>query len=180
MAAGMVEGLVADLAVGVSPEGADAWALQDDLALGVSVGAPPDLMNALGQDWRQPPLRPDRLQTTAYAPFREIVRHAVRHAGGLRVDHVAGLFRQWWVPADAAPDQGTYVAMPSGRAAGRAGRGGGRCRRVRGRRGPRQRPQRRPSGDWPSGGSSATASCGSSATRQAGASLPASTLGSRW
>ncbi len=113
VAAGMVEGLVADLAVGVSPEGADAWALQDDLALGVSVGAPPDFMNALGQDWRQPPLRPDRLQTTAYAPFREIVRHAVRHAGGLRVDHVAGLFRQWWVPAGAAPDQGTYVAMPS-------------------------------------------------------------------
>ena len=112
-AAGMPIGVVHDVAVGVSGDGPDAWALQEDLALGVSIGAPPDLFNPLGQDWQLPPLRPDRLTATAYEPFRQIVRAALRHGGGLRIDHVAGLFRQWWVPSGSSPDAGTYVAFPS-------------------------------------------------------------------
>jgi 4-alpha-glucanotransferase len=108
-AAGMPLGIVHDLAVGVSPDSADAWALQDTLALGVTVGAPPDAFNQLGQDWLQPPWRPDRLAELGYLPFRDLVRGALRSGGGLRVDHVIGLFRLWWVPEGATPDHGTYV-----------------------------------------------------------------------
>ncbi|GAB7191442.1 4-alpha-glucanotransferase [Kineococcus sp. NUM-3379] len=106
---GMSVGIVHDLAVGVHPEGADVWALGDVLARGVSVGAPPDAFNQQGQDWSQPPWRPDRLADLAYAPFRDMVRTILRHAGGLRVDHVLGLFRLWWVPQGQGPQNGTYV-----------------------------------------------------------------------
>ncbi len=107
--AGMRLGVVHDLAVGVSPTGADSWARQDELGAGITVGAPPDAYAQTGQDWRQPPWRPDRLAEQAYAPFRDLVRAVLRHAGGLRVDHVIGLFRLWWIPAGAAPTDGTYV-----------------------------------------------------------------------
>ncbi len=106
---GMSVGVMHDLAVGVDPNGADAWALQDVLALGVSVGAPPDEYNQLGQDWSQPPWRPDRLIEQGYEPFRALVHAALRHAGGIRIDHVIGLFRLWWIPKGAAPTEGTYV-----------------------------------------------------------------------
>ncbi len=108
-ARGMAIGLVHDLAVGVDPEGADAWALQDVLATGVSVGAPPDTFNQQGQDWGLPPWRPDRLAATGYAAYREMLRAVLAQADGLRIDHVAGLWRLWWVPPGASPDQGTYV-----------------------------------------------------------------------
>ncbi|MGH3696418.1 MAG: 4-alpha-glucanotransferase [Pseudonocardiaceae bacterium] len=108
-ARGMAIGVVHDLAVGVDPEGADAWALQDVLATGVSVGAPPDTFNQQGQDWGLPPWRPDRLATTGYAGYRDMLRAVLAHADGLRIDHVAGLWRLWWVPPGASPDQGTYV-----------------------------------------------------------------------
>ncbi len=107
--AGMALGVMHDLAVGVSPHGADAWGLQDTYAAGITVGAPPDPYNQNGQDWSQPPWRPDRLAATAYAPFREMVSTILRHAGGIRVDHVIGLFRLWWIPAGAGPKEGTYV-----------------------------------------------------------------------
>ncbi|MFB6894198.1 4-alpha-glucanotransferase [Kitasatospora sp. NPDC056327] len=107
--AGMPVGLVHDLAVGVHPDGADAWALQDVLAAGISVGAPPDAFNAHGQDWGLPPWRPDALAAAGYAPFAELIRSAARHAGALRIDHVMGLFRLWWVPAGHAPTEGAYV-----------------------------------------------------------------------
>ncbi len=107
--AGMALGVMHDLAVGVSPRGVDAWSLQDSYAKNVSVGCPPDPFNQQGQVWNQPPWRPDRLAATAYAPFREMVSTILRHAGGLRVDHVIGLFRLWWVPRGAHPTQGTYV-----------------------------------------------------------------------
>ena len=103
-------GVVHDLAVGVDPSGADAWALQDALALGTTVGAPPDSFNQKGQDWGLPPWRPDRLREQAYAPYRELVRGVLRHAGGLRIDHVMGLFRLWWVPAGSSAADGTYVS----------------------------------------------------------------------
>ena len=107
--AGMSIGIIHDLAVGVHPEGADAWGLADALARRVTVGAPPDEFNQLGQDWSQPPWRPDRLEELGYAPYRDMLRAVLRHAGGIRVDHIIGLFRLWWVPAGRPPSEGTYV-----------------------------------------------------------------------
>ncbi|MCI4675673.1 4-alpha-glucanotransferase [Candidatus Mycolicibacterium alkanivorans] len=106
---GMPLGIMHDLAVGVHPDGADAWALQDVLALGVTGGAPPDEFNQLGQDWSQPPWRPDQLEELGYQPFRALVEAILRHAGGVRIDHIIGLFRLWWIPEGAAPTAGTYV-----------------------------------------------------------------------
>lgn len=106
---GMRLGLIEDLAVGVHEEGSDAWSLSDTLAVGVKVGAPPDQFNQLGQDWGQPPWRPDRLAEQGYRPFRDMVRTALRDSAGVRIDHVIGLFRLWWVPAGLTPDQGAYV-----------------------------------------------------------------------
>ncbi len=103
-------GIVHDLAVGVAAEGFDGWALQDVLALGSTVGAPPDSFNQQGQDWGLPPWRPDRLEDAGYLPFRDMLRAVLRHAGGLRLDHVMGLFRLWWVPVGASPAEGTYVS----------------------------------------------------------------------
>ncbi|MGW1954815.1 4-alpha-glucanotransferase [Streptomyces sp. NPDC001920] len=107
--AGMPVGIVHDLAVGVHPGGADAWAQQEYFAAGMSVGAPPDAFNARGQDWGLPPWRPDRLAGSGYAPYRLLLRALFRSAGALRIDHVMGLFRLWWVPQGHAPTQGTYV-----------------------------------------------------------------------
>jgi 4-alpha-glucanotransferase len=107
--AGMALGIMHDLAVGVHPDGADAWALQDTLALGVTAGAPPDEFNQLGQNWSQPPWRPDRLDEQEYRPFRALIRSVLRHAGGVRIDHIIGLFRLWWIPDGALPTEGTYV-----------------------------------------------------------------------
>ncbi|TLS42450.1 4-alpha-glucanotransferase, partial [Streptomyces montanus] len=107
--AGMAVGLVHDLAVGVHPGGADAWAQQEYFADGMSVGAPPDAFNARGQDWGLPPWRPDRLAESGYAPYRRLLRALLRHAGALRIDHVMGLFRLWWIPRGEAPTEGTYV-----------------------------------------------------------------------
>ena len=106
---GMALGIMHDLAVGVDPNGADAWALQDVLAQGVAAGAPPDEFNQLGQDWSQPPWRPDQLVEHAYEPFRALVNAVLRHAGGVRIDHIIGLFRLWWIPKGAPPTEGTYV-----------------------------------------------------------------------
>jgi 4-alpha-glucanotransferase len=107
--AGMAVGLVHDLAVGVHPEGSDAWALQSVLASGVSVGAPPDMYNQMGQDWSQPPWHPQALADAAFIPYRDMLRTVMRHAGGLRIDHVLGLFRMWWVPRGMAAHAGTFV-----------------------------------------------------------------------
>ncbi|MFZ4236231.1 4-alpha-glucanotransferase [Streptomyces murinus] len=107
--AGMPVGIVHDLAVGVHPAGADSWAQQDVFAAGMSVGAPPDAFNARGQDWGLPPWRPDRLAACGYAPFRELLRALFRYAGALRIDHVMGLFRLWWIPQGSPPTEGTYV-----------------------------------------------------------------------
>lgn len=107
--AGMGIGIVHDLAVGVHPGGADAWAQRDHFAAGMSVGAPPDAFNARGQDWGLPPWRPDRLAVSGYAPFRRLLRALFRYAGALRIDHVMGLFRLWWIPQGLPPTEGTYV-----------------------------------------------------------------------
>ncbi|MGW1653120.1 4-alpha-glucanotransferase [Streptomyces atratus] len=106
----MAVGIVHDLAVGVHPGGADAWAQQDAFAHGMSVGAPPDAFNARGQDWGLPPWRPDVLAASGYAPYRGLLRGLLAHAGALRIDHVMGLFRLWWVPEGRPPTEGTYVS----------------------------------------------------------------------
>ncbi|MGY3316910.1 4-alpha-glucanotransferase [Arthrobacter sp. TE12232] len=107
--AGMEIGIVHDLAVGVKPGGADAWTLAGVLARGVSVGAPPDMFNQQGQNWSQPPWHPGRLAESGYAAYRDMLRTVLRHAGGIRVDHILGLFRLWWIPEGAGPGNGTYV-----------------------------------------------------------------------
>ncbi len=109
LAAGMAVGVIHDLAVGAHPGGADAWAHQDEIVRGMSVGAPPDGFNQRGQDWAQPPWHPRRLAAAHYRPLAGLFGAALRHAGGLRVDHVMGLTRLWWVPAGMTPDRGAYV-----------------------------------------------------------------------
>jgi 4-alpha-glucanotransferase len=83
--------------------------MQDVLALGVTAGAPPDEFNQLGQDWSQPPWRPDQLVEQGYRPFRAMVNAILRHGSGVRVDHIIGMFRLWWIPKGALPTDGTYV-----------------------------------------------------------------------
>ena len=106
---GMGIGIMHDLAVGVHPEGADAWALASVMARGMEVGAPPDMYNQQGQNWSQPPWHPRELARAGYAPYRDLIRTVFRHAGALRIDHVIGLFRLWWIPAGTPADEGAYV-----------------------------------------------------------------------
>ena len=107
--AGMSIGVITDLAVGAHPGGADAWARQDVIVPGISVGAPPDEFNQRGQNWTLPPWHPGWLEAQAGRPLAELIAASTRHAGGLRVDHVMGLARLWWIPAGMSPDLGTYV-----------------------------------------------------------------------
>lgn len=106
--------LIQDLPIGVDPGGADAWMWQDLLAAGVSVGAPPDEFNRRGQDWGLPPFIPWRLAEAGYRPFVDAIRATLATGGGLRIDHVMGLFRLWWIPAGADPAGGAYVRYPAG------------------------------------------------------------------
>lgn len=105
--------VVQDLPIGFDPGGADAWAWQDVVADGVSVGAPPDGFNTRGQDWALPPFVPHKLRAAAYEPFVQTLRAALAHAGALRIDHVMGLFRLFWIPRGAEPAHGTYVRYPA-------------------------------------------------------------------
>jgi 4-alpha-glucanotransferase len=108
-AAGMPAGIVHDLAVGVAQGSADAWIYRDELASGMSVGAPPDEFNQRGQDWGQPPWRPTTLAAAAYVPYREMLAAALQHGGGLRLDHAMQVSRLWWIPEGGSPADGTYV-----------------------------------------------------------------------
>jgi 4-alpha-glucanotransferase len=112
-ATGSGPGLLNDLAVGFSSGGFDAWSFQDDLAGGITVGAPPDRLGPRGQDWGLPAFVPGRLAADAYAPFARTIRAGMAHAGGLRIDHVMGLFRLFWIPEGAEPADGTYVGYPA-------------------------------------------------------------------
>jgi 4-alpha-glucanotransferase len=106
--------LVHDLPVGVQPAGADAWAWQDTLVQGMSIGAPPDPFSPRGQDWSVPPFDPWRLRASGYEPFIQTLQATFRHGAGLRLDHVMGLFRLYWIPHGAEPDRGVYVRYPHG------------------------------------------------------------------
>jgi 4-alpha-glucanotransferase len=101
--------LMQDLPIGVDPDGADAWSWQDIFAKGMAVGAPPDEFNTQGQNWGLPPLDPHKLRATGYEPFIQTIRAAFRNSGGLRIDHVMGLFRLFWIPDGASARYGAYV-----------------------------------------------------------------------
>lgn len=105
-------GIVNDLAIGVDPDGADAWLWRDSFAEGVTVGAPPDEFNLAGQNWGLPPFDPWKLRAEGYAPFIQTIRSAMRHSAGIRIDHVMGLFRLYWIPQGSSPAEGTYVRYP--------------------------------------------------------------------
>ena len=105
--------VVQDLPVGVDGGGADAWAWRDQFAAGVSVGAPPDAFNAAGQGWGSPPLVPWRMRAAEYEAFVQSIRATMSLTGGVRIDHVLGLFRLWWIPDGSSPHEGAYVRYPA-------------------------------------------------------------------
>src|SRR3546814_20837896 len=108
----MAIGLIGYLAVGTSSGGSHAWSRQREMLNGISVGAPPDLLNALGQSWGLSTFSPRALQEHGYAAFIEMLRASLRHVGGLRIDHVLGLRRLWLVPEGAGPLEGAYLRYP--------------------------------------------------------------------
>ena len=110
--AGMTIGLVADLAVGADGGGSQAWSRQRDMLIGLSIGAPPDLLNALGQSWGLAAFSPRALKTSGFAPWIAMLRAAFAHAGGVRIDHVLGLVRMWLVPDGAHAIEGAYLRYP--------------------------------------------------------------------
>ncbi|GLQ74204.1 4-alpha-glucanotransferase [Vibrio penaeicida] len=109
---GMQIGLYRDLAVGVSDAGSETWADTGELCQDVSIGAPPDILGPLGQNWGLPPLNPQELQARSYKPFIDLIRANMNHCGALRIDHVLGLLRLWWVPKGQNASEGAYIYYP--------------------------------------------------------------------
>jgi len=110
--AGMGIGMIADLAVGMDAGGSHAWSRPDDILQGVSIGAPPDPLGPLGQDWGLTTFSPKALQEHGFAPFIATLRSAMRTAGGVRIDHVMGLSRLWLVPWGMPSTEGVYLQYP--------------------------------------------------------------------
>ena len=106
---GMEIGIMADLAVGVHGYGSEKWSRPELFASGMSVGAPPDVYSQQGQNWSQPPWSPRSLAESGYLPLRDMVRAALANAGAVRIDHILGMFRLWWIPEGCAATEGTYV-----------------------------------------------------------------------
>lgn len=109
---GMGVGLIADLAVGADGGGSQAWSRQDELLSGLTVGAPPDILNRAGQGWGISAFSPEGLKRNGFRAFIEMLRANFAHAGGLRIDHVMGLQRLWVIPMDASPREGAYLYYP--------------------------------------------------------------------
>jgi 4-alpha-glucanotransferase len=110
--AGMRIGLIADLAIGVAPDGGEVAAAPDDFLGGLSIGAPPDAFNSNGQDWGLTSFSPQSLVAKGFAPFIATLRANMRHAGGVRIDHAMGLKRLWLVPRGGSPTDGAYLSYP--------------------------------------------------------------------
>ncbi|MBL4942147.1 MAG: 4-alpha-glucanotransferase [Colwellia sp.] len=111
-AQGMPVGLYLDLAVGCDGSGVDVWCDQDVYVSGAAVGAPPDAMNTLGQDWGLTPINPVALQQQGYLPLVKALRSNMQYAGALRIDHILGLMRQYWVAPGMKADEGVYITFP--------------------------------------------------------------------
>ena len=111
-AAGMSIGLIADLAVGADSGGSHCWSRQAEILPGMSIGAPPDLLSANGQNWGLAAFSPVGLKRHGFRAFLEMLRHAMRHAGGVRIDHALGLARLWVVPDGGSAKEGAYIAFP--------------------------------------------------------------------
>jgi 4-alpha-glucanotransferase len=109
---GLSLGLYRDLAVGVNPQGAEAWADQALVVPGMGIGAPPDALSRAGQDWGLAPVNPLALRRRGFQPFIAALRANMRHAGVLRIDHVMSLRRLYWVPAGRSATAGAYVNYP--------------------------------------------------------------------
>ncbi|MGI9077016.1 MAG: 4-alpha-glucanotransferase [Gemmatimonadaceae bacterium] len=110
---GMGIGVYQDMAVGSSPSGSDAWSYANVLTNGASIGAPPDMYAVSGQNWGLPPLNPVLLRQSRYEYWIELVRSAFRHSGALRIDHILGAFRQFWIPDGMPASAGAYVKFPT-------------------------------------------------------------------
>src|SRR5207237_2826796 len=110
--AGLVLGFYRDLAVGVDPHGAEAWADQELIAPGAAIGAPPDPLSRAGQNWGLAPINPLVLRRRRFAPLVAALRANMRHAGVLRIDHVMGLQRLYCIPSGAPATAGAYVSYP--------------------------------------------------------------------
>ena len=110
--AGLSIGLYRDLAVGADPNGAEAWADQELVAPGASIGAPPDALSRGGQNWGLAPVNPLVLRRQGFAPFIASLRANMRHAGVLRIDHVMSLNRLYWIPSGMEAKAGAYVNYP--------------------------------------------------------------------
>lgn len=109
---GMSVGLYRDLAVGVADSGSETWADEGNLVMDCSIGAPPDVLGPLGQNWGLPPLNPQVLQATSYDAYIKLLRANMKHCGALRIDHVLGLLRLWWIPKGENATQGAYIYYP--------------------------------------------------------------------
>lgn len=109
---GMSIGLYRDLAVGVNGESSDTWMRHELFTTQVSIGAPPDVLNYQGQSWGLPPMKPCALADNAYKDFINLLRANLNACGALRIDHILGLLRLWWVPHGLSPKDGAYVHYP--------------------------------------------------------------------
>lgn len=110
---GLSIGLMGDLAIGTAPDGSDPWAYPDLFLKGVSIGAPPDDLGPQGQNWGLPPIHPHKLRETGFEFFRRVLRNNLAHMGALRIDHVMGLLRQFWIPDGLDGSQGAYMQFPA-------------------------------------------------------------------
>ena len=110
--AGMRIGLIADLAVGADPGGSDAWMHQSEMLRGLTIGAPPDAFSPDGQSWGLTTFSPFGLQSDGFFGWIEMLRAALAHAGGVRIDHAMGLERLWVVPEGASAKEGVYLGYP--------------------------------------------------------------------
>lgn len=106
---GMAIGVMADMAVGIHPFGSEVWSHPHMFAPNTYVGAPPDMYSQQGQSWSQPPYSPKELAKSGYEPMRRVIRSTMALSGALRIDHILGLFRLWWLPKGGSPAEGTYV-----------------------------------------------------------------------